>query len=48
MYNTAVSALCVLNNVKYSEKLHKNKPLVSILRNKDNGFITFTINTLQP
>jgi hypothetical protein len=48
MYNTAVSTLCVLNNVKCRAKLLKNKPLVSILRNKDNGFITFTINTLQP
>ena len=48
MYNTATGALRVSWYVKGTEKLHKNRSLVLILRQKENCFITFTFNTLQP
>jgi hypothetical protein len=48
MYNTATGALRALLCVKGTEKLHKNKSLVLILREIENTFITFTFNTLQP
>lgn len=48
MYNTAVSTLCVYKLVKGTGKLLKNNSLVLILSKKDNRFITFTFNTLQP
>lgn len=48
MYHTTAAARCVVNSVKATEKLIRSKSLVLILRSKDNRFITFTINTLQP
>jgi hypothetical protein len=48
MYHTATDHLYVSNIVKGTEKFLKNNSLVLILRQIDNGFITFTSNTLQP
>jgi hypothetical protein len=48
MYNTAKGAKSMYYCVKATGKLMKNNALVLILRNKDNCFITFTFNTLQP
>ena len=48
MYYTTKDKGCVDNCVKDAEKLIRSKSLVLILRSKDNGFITFTLNTLQP
>lgn len=48
MYYTATGSIRVSWYVKGTEKLLKNKSLVLILRQKENCFITFTFNTLQP
>lgn len=48
MYQVESVTSCPAYCVKATEKLIKSKPLVLILRNNHDGFITFTINTLQP